>query len=305
MPEDYTPKVTTPLRRLLELRAIGMWALSEGPGDINLWPYVPELRKVNVNGHEIEWYEASVAIHVAMRVRPSLTMRSIGILQELCKKNNEPDRFKRFETLVKQSLGGIRLTSHGYRSTDFSKLDNEPIWQSVQSHLAALFDGGYSAFLNSGTLLGVTRDKKLIEHDDDIDLAVLLNANTTEAAAEEWLQLRHTLAELGLLDTAKNKSKNLMKLLPAGEIQIDLFPAWFEGDKFFLYPHTFGELDRSDVLPLKKCDVTGNPIPACPEKMLAINYGAGWQVPDPYFKFSWIIANRRFRTFLNAIGHPI
>jgi len=49
--------------------------------------------------------------------------------------------------------------------------------------------------------------------------------------------------------------------------------------------------------------VTQLPIPAKPEKMLAVNYGSGWREPNPYFVFPWSEAKQRFSPFLKRVGN--
>lgn len=302
VPLDSKTATIHQVQRLREIRAIGMAALHEGPGGLNLWTYVGELKGLRVRGHKIAKREAKIALLVAMRERPTQVVGSLNSLRSLCKGKGLDDRFAAFEALVMQSLGDVRLTNHSYRAENFGEMSHDPIWSHISGHLSALSDAGYEAFLNSGTLLGVIRDKRLIDHDDDIDLAVILNATTCAEAVTEWMQLRDRLREDGVLDEVATTNPSIFKLLPVGAIQIDLFPAWFEDDRMYIYPHTFGELSRSDVLPLQACKVTQNPIPADPEKMLALNYGEGWRAPDPYFKFPWALAKKRFDEFLSGVS---
>ncbi|MGB5863990.1 MAG: hypothetical protein WBG95_06785, partial [Sulfitobacter sp.] len=90
-------------------------------------------------------------------------------------------------------------------------------------------------------------------------------------------------------------------LKPVAGVEIDLFPAWIEKDRVYVYPHTYGELHRDEVFPLKPCPVTGQAIPAEPEKMLAVNYGPSWDVPNPVFKFEWGRASKKFAKFLKQV----
>lgn len=47
--------------------------------------------------------------------------------------------------------------------------------------MKALKDAGHKAFLNSGTLLGLVPDGKLIDHDNDIDLGIIKDAGDEDA----------------------------------------------------------------------------------------------------------------------------
>ena len=51
--------------------------------------------------------------------------------------------------------------------------------------MKALKDAGLKAFLNSGTLLGLVPDGKLIDHDNDIDLGIIKNAGDEDAIIAE------------------------------------------------------------------------------------------------------------------------
>ncbi len=84
-------------------------------------------------------------------------------------------------------------------------------------------------------------------------------------------------------------------------MNIDVFPAWLEGDKLYVYPHTSGELGKTDLLPLAACKTTGLPIPRDAEAMLEVNYGKGWRTPDPGFRFDWTVANKKFAAFWDAL----
>jgi len=141
------------------------------------------------------------------------------------------------------------------------------------------------------------RDARLIDHDDDVDLAVILKATNEAEAAAEWKDLLHKLNVAGILEKTLQDQPAIYKLKPIAEIEFDLFPAWIEEGQVYVYPHTYGALEKDDVLPLQRCAVSGQPIPRNPEKMLEINYGVGWRKPDPIFKFPWNDANARFAAF--------
>ena len=289
-------------QRLMELRAIALAALAFGDSGVNLWRCYAEAKRMKVPKRlRAEALEALIGLAVAARIRPSGTVRAINTLRALRHSQGQELKFKSFEALFQRSLGTIRLTNHEYRTQTFQDLDHAAIWDTVGQHIATLHDRDYPVFLNSGTLLGVVRDGKLIDHDDDIDLAVILHSNTPEEAAAEWKALTADFYATGLLDELSFGDPAIIKLLPVGNIQVDLFPSWISDEGVHVYPHTNGELAKSDVLPLRTCDISGNPIPAEPEKMLAVNYGKGWREPDPYFKFPWARAHRTFAAFLNAL----
>lgn len=288
-------------RRLRELHLIGMGALHTKSAAIDVWRNYGELKQLKRKPADAMWLEATIATLVAGRVRPTRAFNLLRRLRDLRAAAGETEDFDQFEALVQASLAPLRLTHHGYGAQVFRTLDHESVWERVSAHLAALSAEGYRVFLNSGTLLGVVRDGQLIDHDDDIDLALVLRARSAAGAAREWQKLREKLTDLDLLSDQDTHAPGVYSLKPAGQTRIDLFPAWAEGGRFFVYPHTHGALATADVLPLRVCERTGHPLPAKPDAMLSVNFGANWQVPDPFFKFPWAEANAQFAPFLEAL----
>ena len=76
----------------------------------------------------------------------------------------------------------IRSASTAYPDPISRANATKPIsttWRALQTALTEL---GYDSFLSYGTLLGAVRDHDFIEHDDDVDMAVVLKS--PEAKAE-------------------------------------------------------------------------------------------------------------------------
>jgi hypothetical protein len=299
--KEVTPTEARNLR-ISEIRMIALAEIATKSTNLDHWSYYIEVNELKRRPLTIEWLEAVVMLAVIGRIRPARVFGWMKKLREKREKVGQIDVFDTFEARLRSYLYPETLTNHGYDRQTFADLDHDSVWAQVENHLSALRDEGYEVFLNSGTLLGVVRDEKLIAHDDDIDLAVILKAGTEEEAAKEWRDLKGRLQELDLFDEDNHNQAAIYKLTPAGPTQIDLFPAWVQDDKVFVYPHTHGDLAREDVLPLRKCAVTGNALPAAPEKMLTLNYGAEWGKPDPLFKFPWAAANDRFAPFLERLA---
>lgn len=283
--------------RVSELHSIALAEIVTKSGSFDLWGYFDELNKIKRRPLTATWLEAYIMICCIGRIRPA---KVVGNLNRLREKLSAGD-FEAFETRVRAYLFPMVLTNHGFREGSFEHVDQSEIWTHVEGLMQRLEAEGFEVFLNSGTLLGVTRDKALIAHDDDVDLGIMLKADNQTDAAAEWKQLSRYLTENGLCDADVQKAAEIHKLTSVGPFQVDLFPAWVQEGKIYVYPHTFGELDKADVLPLKRCKVTGLKIPKQPESMLALNYGEGWRHPDPLFKFPWAEANEKFSTFLSEV----
>ncbi len=287
--------------RVQEIRLIALAALSGHAEDFEAWKYYAELKNLKPKRPGIPFLEARIATCVVGRIRPATAMRTMQKLRNLRARGGQRREFDKFEALIKDHIGEGGVTNHGFGKASFADRDHGALWGRIGSHIETLGKAGYQVFLNSGTLLGVVRDGRLIDHDDDIDLAVVLKSGSAVAAAGEWKALRSDLQGMGVFDAENVTNPAIYKLKPEDGCEIDLFPAWIEEGRVFVYPHTFGELAEDDVLPLATCGVSGRPIPAAAEKMLALNYGEDWRQPDPYFKFPWRSARQRFQTFLEAI----
>lgn len=287
--------------RIHEIWLIGLAELHAKTGTVDFWKYYGELQLLKRRPLDTRWLEAAISMAVVGRIRPARVTGYLNKLRNRRVKNGKRAEFDAFDALLRSFLYPERLTNHGFKINTFRDINHSTVWEQVSQHLTSLTSAGYDVFLNSGTLLGVVRDKKLIDHDDDIDLALILKSDTEEAAAQEWQEIKTMLERLDLFDEENYQGGAIYKLLPVGDIQIDLFPAWQSDGQFFVYPHTHGILSCDEVLPLRICELTGHALPSNPEKMLEINYGADWRDPDPLFKFPWASANQAFGTFLERV----
>ena len=189
-----------------------------------------------------EILEALIMLRVITRTRPANTVGSLRRLKAMRERDGAPEKFKQFDARIKRHLGGRALSNHGYDKSNFEEMDHKPVWAQIKSHIDVLEQNNYQVFLNSGTLLGVVREGKLIAHDNDVDLAVILKARDTKEAAAEWLALGHLLAETGMLDKEQTEGQEIYKLPAVNGIQIDLFPCWIQDSRVYVYPHTCGEM---------------------------------------------------------------
>jgi hypothetical protein len=241
------------------------------------------------------WRETSVLVDLAFRQRPGRTRTQLRRMQA-----RRGAEFAGFWAECVRALAPYTLGPHGY-AVALGTRDPATVWAEVAGVLDALAGLGREAFVVSGTLLGLVRDGALLPHDDDVDLAVLLASSEVTDVVEEWRALEDELAAAGLLDPAfDHAAKNHCKLAVPSGLGVDLFPAWLAGDRVYVWPHTHGELGRDDLLPLERREVAGATVtlPRRPEPMLELNYGAGWRVPDPTYRFDWARAKERFAGFV-------
>lgn len=198
--------------------------------------------------------------------------------------------FARVQEQVDTLLAGETVTIHGYNPRlDTLEVDQ---WQRLTELGSELERRGLTWFVVSGTLLGIVRHDGFVPTDDDLDIAVLLDADSDAGAAAAWLGVRALLADL-LRPQEHERGAEFDLDGPT----IDLFPAWVSADdRVHVWPWCRGDAPASALLPLALREVGGVkvPVPADPATLLAVNYGPTWQTPDPLFAFDWPRAHERF-----------
>lgn len=245
-----------------------------------------------------DWLRCWILLHCLMRKKPVRTQALISRFNRISRRRGMVQDYTDFMALLFQELALPRPIGSGY-GHGFDTADLSGVIRGCREVGEKLAAQGLTVFANSGTLLGLVREGTLLGHDNDIDLAVLLKAQTTEAAAREWLALTGRLVEAGLATGRSEWSGVTLKLQKIGGFGVDLFPAWIDAeDRLFLYPHTAGTLLRSQLLPLGQDALTGLGLPSDPTAMLASNYGKDWRIPDEGWSFDWPRARREFAAFL-------
>jgi len=211
-------------------------------------------------------------------------------------------KYPKYLKLLNEAIAPREFSSHGV-NLKFGDADISPkFWKNLNIFVGFLRKEFGPSFLVSGSLLGLVREGGLLPHDDDLDIAILLPATSPEEAAEQWVEVKNNLARRGMLNEPVMAELNAPFLKPVrvDGIAIDLFPAWVIDGKMYVYPHTYGDLKKSDVFPLKKDKPTKALIPRYPEKILEINYGADWRIPDTSAKLAWAQWDENHKDFLKA-----
>lgn len=149
---------------------------------------------------------------------------------------------------------------------------------------------GLDAFLCYGTLLGIYRDGDFLPHDDDVDLAVVVDLPEGvdyRQASEQWL-----------IEFEKAGVK--CRLPTPSSLNMHCYFEDFDMDLFFIYriadkpkkvwTHMEGyktrEVNRALFEPLTTIEFKGATfnIPGKVEGFLKDRYGPGWVTPDPTFE---------------------
>lgn len=251
------------------------------------------------------WRQASVLTNVYFRRRAWPTLRMIRRIRTTMTAQGRGQEFDVFAAEVETLLGEVTLSTHGYLQR-LDGFDPDHVWAHVAELGARLDQLGLSWFVCSGTLLGLIRSGGLLPRDDDVDLCVLLHVDGTlppEAAAEHaaraWQDLHAQLSDVITPRRAHRVAKVELPGLPT----IDLFPAWITQGRLFAWPWSYGQVAASAVLPPGVRTLGGHRVclPADPEAVLEVNFGAGWREPDPFFTFDWTGARARFANFPTAV----
>ena len=162
------------------------------------------------------------------------------------------------------------------------------VFRSISDCNAVLEDRiGRSLFICYGTLLGCIRANDFIEHDDDVDVCFLSEADSAPAAAEDFASVLQVLRRSGEKVHWPGNAHFHWNLL-------DVFIAWFEDGALYMY-NAGGECAKDAVLPLRSRDFLGRDVlvPNDAEKVLEIIYGPSWRIPDPMFQWRVVPEVRR------------
>lgn len=156
---------------------------------------------------------------------------------------------------------------------------------------------GLDVFVTGGTLLGPVRDGHLIGHDDDVDFAWISRHAHPVEVAREGFEIGRALRRAGF-DVVRHSPGHLQmhfEYRGLSDHYVDVFAGWFADGwwhQVFCIRHP---AQREDLLPAIPLQVEGReePAPRSPEIHLEANYGPGWRVPDPAFRFDTPPATRR------------
>jgi hypothetical protein len=251
----------------------------------------------------LDWTERVVALYCVKQMKEARSSALKINIRNMRLEEAETQPLDAFNNRLRDTLAPMVLTNHGLH-LPFAARDQDEVAQDLKELFVLLKSLGYTAFINSGTLLGAVREKAFLGHDDDADLAVLINGATDLDVVESLQRLCKQLNQSGkLLEPAWHHKKGpMLKVRVGSGVEVDLFPLWFRNAKAFIWPHTYGELSEDDIFPLSTQVLCGAsmPAPKDAEKMLARNYGEGWRVPDPDYFFPWDEAKERFVSMLDA-----
>jgi hypothetical protein len=189
---------------------------------------------------------------------------------------------------------GFELTRHGIERTFrfFTDQNIADVLTTASKLCAGLAASGLPAVCSGGTALGLHRERRLLPHDDDIDIFVVIDDAIGLGPAVEAV-----CREAGALEmTVVREPERYVRTAPSfGEwmevsfsdhrfpCQIDVFVLVTQSDGCIVAPLIVGEdLRVEDLLPVTSSSVQAFgplPMPADPETYLRKTYGVSWQTP--------------------------
>ena len=164
-----------------------------------------------------------------------------------------------------------------------------PIIKNVQNMLT---QAGYVFFFDMGTLLGIVREGRLLKHDMDIDLAVVVNSE------EDKLKIKELFAANGIIEKFRYTVDGIgivEQSFSCRNVKFDINYYYTEGDKdvcYLIYRNPEKEYsdEQQDVVKLVCPHIAETQTilfqvieinaPKKPEQYLAVRYGENWRIPD-------------------------
>lgn len=180
----------------------------------------------------------------------------------------------------------LRFTKHGLQ-VPISEMDQGKILEDLVDLRDKLRALGLRPLLMYGTLLGAIREKDFIQHDDDLDIAIIADG----LGKEDLMAERDRVASL--LEANDIPCKRRMQQTPLihckrSEVTIDIFILGHKDGKIY-WPHRrliIVEEEADIFLPITTMEFKGETfdIPRDPEAVSEARYGSGWRVPEPTFE---------------------
>lgn len=205
---------------------------------------------------------------------------------------------------LKQKVKNITLLSNVYYTVDnqISKLKHKKKVKNFRKNgcdaakkiVQAMNETNFQFFITYGTLLGIVRDNKFMQHDDDLDFGILESDNFSWSEIDKIMNkynitLLHEFIykdkvvertyvtqsnisiDFFLYNKILDKQEVYFFLRKKGEVykSPNIFTAWK------MIPPTIEKINYKNVY---NCNF---PIPSNYEDILQYAYGPNWKIPDP------------------------
>lgn len=196
------------------------------------------------------------------------------------------------------------ISTYGFPNSIKFYLENPESLVRVHRTIDLLEQLNYEYFISYGTLLGYIRNKSLIDYDNDMDIVVKINPKSHSDVQNELGKLKSNLEKHGLnCWWGQDRAITIIKVGNGyGDqiLRIDLFPWWNIDNTNYIWPGIMDGIGDEDIYPLKKINFlnTSMFIMNNPTKLLEINYGPNWQIPDMSWTFDWNEPMAKYRALI-------
>lgn len=202
--------------------------------------------------------------------------------------------FEAFEAEINKRFkvypgGSVQYTAHGLMQSDLISC-RAAYLTALEDIIHTLQSVGFDSCICYGTLLGARRTQTFIPHDDDVDIAVLVQGGDHQ---ETLSLLKTRLSKCGyLIETGEYLSFAVRR--PNGK-WIDVFPCFELRDGYEMYGQSMRlfEIPKDIMYPFEGRAVlygTEFPAPNKIDEFLLWRYGPGWIKPEKFINLSWLSA---------------
>lgn len=184
----------------------------------------------------------------------------------------------------------LELTNHGcQRSFKFWSEEKKLAYLAFGNEIIKLFrKNALDSCFGFGTVLGLHRNGKLIDHDDDIDILVTSREERFDCISSIIDQACYILQRAGY---TINLRSNLSHIHIAfdHETKIDVFAGLVEGEYFSCCPHPRKFIRYDEIFPASARTFFGMEclLPRHTETYLAKCYGENWRTPVSIWRYDW------------------
>ena len=172
---------------------------------------------------------------------------------------------------------------------DHGRDEVTPLLDALSEVIGHLTDVGVEAFPAYGTLLGAVRDGRLIRHDSDADLGYVSRLEYPVDVIRESFAIQRHLVRCGYRTRRYSGLAFKVDVVePDGLTRgLDVFGGFFSQGRLYLMGALGVDFRPEWIFPLGSTVLEGRafPAPREPARLLEATYGAGWEVPDPAFRY--------------------